>query len=131
MRILIVEDHFLVSEALRLTLVEAGHIVVAVASEASEAVRLAAEHSPDLALVDIQLAQGSNGIDAARAMEQDFAVPCFFVTSNPEAARLAGRVGLGCLTKPYTAEEVRAAVQAAEKILNGGEVDARGGFELY
>jgi DNA-binding response OmpR family regulator len=132
MRVLIVEDHFLVAEALRLTLAESGHHVVGVADDADSAVEIAGLHRPDFALVDVQLARGSSGLDAARVMKDRHEIPSLFVTANPEAARSARSVALGCLIKPYTDAEIRAVVSAVEALLRGHpRPSATAAFELY
>ena len=132
MRLLLVEDHYLVVQAQRLYLSEAGHQVVGIASDTSDAVRLAGELHPDLALVDVQLAHGSNGIDAARQMLARHTVRSLFVTSDSEAARTARDAALGCLQKPYSADDLLAAVHAAEKILENGRArDCPPRLEIY
>ncbi len=65
-RVLIVEDEALFREMLSRTLAaEPGLEVVGVATEGKEAVRLAAELSPDAVIMDIALPGGMDGIDAA------------------------------------------------------------------
>jgi two-component system, response regulator PdtaR len=116
---LIAEDNFLVGQALKLYLEGIGHEIVGVAPDADTAVRLAGEMHPDLALVDIQLARKSCGIDAARRMRALHGVRSLFVTANPDMAKLAQDAAIGCLTKPYTEAELITAIRAAEKWLQG------------
>jgi CheY-like chemotaxis protein len=131
MRVLIAEDHFLVAEALRLSLTEAGHEVVGIAADAPEAVHLAGKHRPDVTLMDIQLARGTSGIDAARAIMARHGSPSLFVTANPGSARLARDAGIGCLTKPFTDAEMRAALSTVELILRGDPSPGGGGLEIF
>jgi len=65
MKILIADDHKIFRDGLR-NLLEgrSGYQVIAEAEEGGEAVRLAREHAPDVAILDISM-QGMNGIDAA------------------------------------------------------------------
>ena len=65
MKLLLVEDHLLVAQAMGLYLTEAGHEIVGIAADAHEAVELAGGMHPDLALVDIQLAYGTSGVEGA------------------------------------------------------------------
>jgi CheY-like chemotaxis protein len=66
MRVLIVEDEALIALHLEMLVTDFGHKVCAVASSASEASARAASHYPDVVLMDIRLAKGSSGVDAAR-----------------------------------------------------------------
>ena len=117
MKLLLVEDHLLVAQAMGLYLTEAGHEIVGIAADAHEAVELAGNMHPDLALVDVQLACGTSGIDAARDMLAQHNVRSLFVTSDYDAARAAKDAAVGCVRKPYSASELIAAIQAAEKCL--------------
>ncbi len=121
----------MVAEALRLTLAEAGHTVVGVAADAPEAVRLAGDERPDVALVDVQLAHGTSGVDAARTMRTRHGTPSLFVTANPEAARFARDIALGCVTKPFTDQDVCVALRAVEVLLRGETPAPARGFELF
>jgi len=103
MKLLLVEDHLLVAQAMGLYLTEAGHEIVGIAADAHEAVELAGNMLPDLALVDVQLACGTSGIDAAREMLARHNVRSLFVTSDYDAARAAKDAAVGCVRKPYSA----------------------------
>ena len=117
MKLLLVEDHLLVAQAMGLYLTEAGHEIVGIAADAYEAVELAGNMLPDLALVDVQLACGTSGIDAAREMLAQHNVRSLFVTSDYDAARAAKDTAVGCLRKPHTGYDLIAAIQAAEDYL--------------
>jgi DNA-binding response OmpR family regulator len=114
MKLLLVEDHPLVAQAMGLYLAEAGHEIVGIATYAQEAVELAGIMHPDLGLVDVQLAYGTSGIDAAREMLARHNVRSLFVTSHHDAARAAHDAAVGYLRKPYSGRELIAAIQAAE-----------------
>ena len=66
MRVLIVEDDAIIAMHLAMLVAELGHEVCATAASAAAAIALAALHNPDVVLMDIRLAQGSSGIDAAQ-----------------------------------------------------------------
>jgi two-component system, response regulator PdtaR len=117
MKLLLVEDHPLVAQAMGLYLAEAGHKIVGIATHAQEAVELAGIMHPDLGLVDVQLAYGTSGIDAAREMLARHNVRSLFVTSHYDAARAAHDAAVGYLRKPYSGRELIAAIQAAEDYL--------------
>jgi len=70
-RILIADDHSVVRSGLRALLQRtAGFSVVAEASNGQEAVRLARQHKPDVAILDISM-PGMNGVEATRLLKQD------------------------------------------------------------
>jgi two-component system, response regulator PdtaR len=117
MKLLLVEDHLLVAQAMGLHLAEAGHEIVGIAADAHEAVELAGDMHPDLALVDIHLACGTSGIDAAREMLAQHNVRSLFVTSQYDAARAAKDTAVGCLRKPHSGYDLIAAIRAAENYL--------------
>ena len=65
MNVLIVEDEVLIAMHLELLVTGFGHEVCAIALSAAEAIAHAAAHRPDVALMDVRLAGGSSGIEAA------------------------------------------------------------------
>ncbi|MBP2231032.1 DNA-binding response OmpR family regulator [Azospirillum agricola] len=121
MRILLVEDEVLIAMEQRLYLEAAGHEVLGPAVTAAEAVAMAAEDPPDLALVDVHLARNSSGIDAAQVLTRQ-GVPCLFITSFRDEMRQAGIPipGIGCLPKPFSEHSLLGAVEVARTILTGG-----------
>ena len=118
MKILLVEDEVLIALEQRLYLESVGHEVVGPASTAAEAVELASAEFPDLALVDVHLAQNSSGIDAARALAER-GVPCLYITSFRDEVQSGRATGLGCLPKPFSESALLAAVDVARAILAG------------
>jgi DNA-binding response OmpR family regulator len=120
MRILLVEDEVLIALEQRLYLEAVGHEVVGPATTPAEAVELAAETPPDLALVDVHLARHTSGIDAAQALAKR-GVACLYVTSFGEELQRGGAraAGIGCLAKPFSESALLAAVDAAQAILAG------------
>jgi len=120
LKILIVEDDSQLATTLKY-LVEDNprYRVVAIADDADNAVAAAEYHSPDLALVDLHLARGSTGFSAAVRLS-DFEVPCLFVTGKAPSFPMPD-LALGCLAKPFTAEEVHRALNLAEDRMRGRE----------
>ena len=115
-RVLIVEDDFLIAMQTEIALTAAGFEVVGPATTAEEAVALAGEAQPALAVMDIRLASTRDGIDAARQLYQDFAIRCIFATAHDDAhtrGRAEPYAPLGWLPKPYTMASLVAVVAAA------------------
>lgn len=113
-RILIIEDETVIAMDLSDLVTEAGHEVCGVEITASGAVKTAKQERPDLVLADIQLADGSSGIDAVRDILASFTVPVIFITAFPDRLLTGERPEPTFLiTKPYSPDMVRAAVSQA------------------
>jgi len=87
LRVLVVEDDFLIAMQTEVALTTAGFEVVGPATTAEEAVALAGEAQPTLAVMDIRLASTRDGIDAARQLYQEFAIRCIFATAHEMRTR--------------------------------------------
>lgn len=114
-KIMVIEDEAIIALDLQTIIAEMGHGITGVAATRSEAVRLAREERPDLILSDIQLADGSSGIDAVNeilaAAQQ---VPVIFITAFPERLLTGERPEPAfVITKPYSEEQVRSAISQA------------------
>jgi CheY-like chemotaxis protein len=91
-----------------------GHRPVGVARTHSEAVALAKTHQPGLILADIQLADGSSGLDAVNELLQTFEVPVIFITAYPERFLTGERPEPAFLiAKPFQPATVSAVVSQA------------------
>lgn len=112
--VLIIEDEALISLDLCEIVESLGHRVTSVARTATQAVQAARGESPGLVLADIQLADGSSGLDAVREMLGFVEVPVIFVTSFPERLLTGERPEPTFLiTKPYDPNAVKAAISQA------------------
>jgi two-component system, response regulator PdtaR len=90
MRVLIVEDEPIIAMDLAILVAELGHEVCATVASVAGALALAAAHNPDVVLMDIRLAQGGSGIDAARELHSQQSVRCIFLSANlDERTRMA------------------------------------------
>lgn len=118
-RIMIVEDSAFIAMGMESILLHAGHDVVGLATNATEAIQLAAKSRPDLALVDLQLADGLTGLEIARRLQQDHSIPTLFCTAD-SALIFEDDCGCGCLGKPFTEQQLQQAVEAALRLLRDG-----------
>ena len=120
LKILIVEDDSQLAATLKY-LVEDNprYRVVATAEDADGAVAAAEAYDPDLVLLDLHLAHGTTGFSvAARLTERD--IPCLFVSGKAPSFPMPD-LALGCLMKPFTAEDVHRSLAMAEDLLRGRE----------
>ena len=120
LKILIVEDDKQLATTLKY-LVEDNprYRVVATADDLEGAIDAAEREAPDLALVDLHLARGNTGFSVAVRMG-DYNIPCFFVTGRAPDFPMPD-LALGCLMKPFTAEDVHRSLAAAEDMMRGRE----------
>lgn len=82
--VLIIEDETFIALDLEGLVESLGHNVLGVARTHKEAVALAQKKRPGIILADIQLADGSSGLDAVNEMLRTFEVPVIFITAYPE-----------------------------------------------
>jgi two-component system, response regulator PdtaR len=120
MRILIVEDEPIIALNTEADLETAGHTVVGFAMTSDEAISLADRCRPDLVLMDVRLAKG-NGVEAAEAIHNRWAIPSLFATSYVEHSGATCRAALGCLRKPYNQQSLVRSIQIIEQLMNGLE----------
>ncbi|WP_448188360.1 PhyR family response regulator anti-anti-sigma factor [Azospirillum sp. sgz301742] len=112
--ILIVEDDAIIAFDLTETVRGMGHIVCGNATTMDEALALAAEHTPTLALMDIRLAEGDNGIEVARELRRQRFLPVIFVTAFPDELAKRGLEYLGpVIPKPFTRDQIEQAITRA------------------
>jgi DNA-binding NarL/FixJ family response regulator len=117
--VLIVEDQVLIAIHLQDLVEEAGHQVSAIAHDTAAAMAAAARQRPAFAIMDLRLANGSNGLDAAQQLYETFGVRCMFVSANIDddvRRKAANFESLGFIGKPFLPAEVIAAVQAAARV---------------
>ena len=120
LRILIVEDDSQLSVTLKY-LVEDNprYRVVATAEDAEGAIAAAEECDPDLVLLDLHLANGSTGFPVAVRLNE-LGAACLFVSGKAPTFPMPD-LAIGCLMKPFTAEDVHRSLAMAEDLLRGRE----------
>jgi two-component system, response regulator PdtaR len=132
MRILIVEDDEVVAMVLGDSLEDAGHHVMGPAATMAEALALCETQTPELALLDIDLRDGSSGVDVACALFGRWGVPSIFASGQMMEARRARDVALGYIRKPYELRTVLLSVEVAREVMGGGQPKhVPAGLELF
>lgn len=113
-RVLIIEDEPLIAMDIENMVGEIGHEVVGVATTRGEATEMASRTMPGLVLADVQLADGSSGIDAVNDILKSVNVPVIFITAYPERLLTGERAEPTFLvTKPFKPEMVKAIISQA------------------
>jgi CheY-like chemotaxis protein len=114
--ILIVEDEALIASYIEEVLGESGFRVAGIAASGPEALSLAAENRPSLALVDIRLTGPIDGIELACLLRERYDLPAIFLSGLADAdttARAQAAQPLGFLPKPFLPSQVFNAIQRA------------------
>jgi CheY-like chemotaxis protein len=112
--VLIIEDEPMIAMDLESIVQGLGHRVTSVARTHSEALKAVNQHKPGLVLADIQLADGSSGLDAVNEMLGSLAAPVIFITAYPDRLLTGERPEPAFLiTKPYQPDTVKAIVSQA------------------
>lgn len=112
--VLVIEDEPLIAFDLEHIVQELGHRLVGVARTFDEATDLAAAKRPGLILADIQLADGSSGIDAVNSILRTVSVPVIFITAFPILLLTGkGPEPTFLIAKPFEPAAVKAAVSQA------------------
>lgn len=114
-KVMIIEDEAIIAMDLESIVSEMGHAVTGIAATHASATKLFAKQTPDLVLSDIQLADGSSGIDAVKEiLGQHSDMPVIFITAFPERLLTGERPEPAfVITKPFTEAQVRSAVSQA------------------
>jgi DNA-directed RNA polymerase specialized sigma24 family protein len=112
--VLIIEDEPIIALDIEAMVRELGHDVTGIARTHAEALKLASARAPGLVLADIQLGDGSSGLDAVNEILGDMDVPVIFITAFPERLLTGERPEPAFLiTKPFQADSVQAAISQA------------------
>ncbi len=112
--VLIIEDEPMIAIDLECVVTSIGHSVAGVARTKKEAVAAYKSLRPGLVLADIQLADGSSGLDAVNEILGEEAVPVIFITAFPEQVLTGLRPEPTFLiSKPFQPEVVKAVISQA------------------
>jgi response regulator NasT len=113
-RVLVVDDDRLVLATVTHGLAQAGFDVID-ADNGDDAILLAREHRPELALLDIRM-EGKSGFDVAETLRDAYGIPFMFLSAFADEATLATVKSLGALAyliKPLEVGQIVPAVEAA------------------
>lgn len=112
--VLIIEDETFIAMELESVVTSLGHRVLGIARTQTEALKIVGRNRPGLVLADIQLADGSSGLDTVNEMLQSFEVPVIFITAYPERFLTGQRPEPAFLiTKPFQPAMVSAIASQA------------------
>lgn len=112
--VLIIEDEPIIAADIEGLVEELGHTVDNIAATHTEALRAFEEKKPGIILADVQLADGSSGIEAVDEILKTYDVPVIFITAFPERLLTGDKAEPTYLiSKPFKSENVKAAISQA------------------
>jgi CheY-like chemotaxis protein len=112
--ILIIEDEIFTALDLEQLVTSLGHHVIGMARTHKESLTLVKRHQPQLIISDIELADGSSGLDAVNEILRGFEAPVIFVTGHSEALLTGARPEPAFLiAKPFNTETLKAVIGQA------------------
>jgi DNA-binding LytR/AlgR family response regulator len=132
-RLVIVEDEFVIAEDMRERLEQAGYEVAGVFDRAENALNAILKDPPDLMLVDIKLAGDTDGISLVKQIQARMEVPIVYITANSDNAtyeRAKSTCPQAFLIKPFTTVNLLTSIDlalynfSARKVVSKIEVNA-------
>jgi CheY-like chemotaxis protein len=112
--VLIIEDEPIIAMDLEAMVIDLGHSVRGIARTHQEAIAAIAGRAPGIVLADIQLADGSSGLEAVNEILAAGDVPVVFITAYPERLLTGDRPEPTFLiTKPFRPDTVKAVISQA------------------
>ena len=112
--VLIIEDEPIIAADIEGLVEELGHTVDNIAATHSQAVAAVETKTPGLVLADVQLADGSSGIEAVEEILKTYNLPVIFITAFPERLLTGDKPEPAYLiSKPFKPENVKAAISQA------------------
>lgn len=116
MKVLIVEDELMIADILETILIAEGHSVCGIARTAKQALLLADRETPDIAIIDVKLADGRGTEIAPVLFANNIAI--LYTTASVDSLGPLNRHP--CLRKPFHLREIKMAVNAVRQLQETG-----------
>jgi DNA-binding response OmpR family regulator len=121
-KVLIAEDDLMIADMIEEILVNEGYEVCGIARTVGEAVELGRRHKPDLAVLDLRLADGGLGTEIAAQLSGLDHLGVLYATGNASYVQLTAVNGHACLAKPYAADDLVRGLKIVRGIVETGKV---------
>jgi two-component sensor histidine kinase/CheY-like chemotaxis protein len=121
LKVMIAEDDLIMADMLEDVLVGNGYDVCGIARTVEKAVELGERHKPDLAVLDVRLADGGIGTDIAARLNRRGSLGVLYASGNAGQMGLTKANGEAFLGKPYRAVDVVRALEIVEQMVITGE----------
>ncbi len=120
-KIMIAEDDRVMAAMLEDVLVGDGYDVCGCVRTVKEAVEIGKNHKPDLAILDIRLAEGGLGTDIPAQLNDDRHMGVLYISGAPGGMSLTNAAGHALIVKPFGPQDVLRAVELVEQIVRTGK----------
>ncbi len=126
-RILIVEDEFMISEDIAMRLLDFGYSVAGVAPSADKALKILQKENVDLALLDINIQGEMDGIELSKIINDKFKIPFIFLSSLANKAifdRAKESQPSAYIIKPFNDRQMQISIELAlQNYAEGKRID--------
>ena len=112
-RLIVAEDDPLIAWAVKMGLADHGYEICAWADSAPDAVRMAELHRPDVAVVDFGLADGTDGMAAAREISSRLGIPVVMCSAQSDESLRDEAAVAGWVPRPYRISDLNRLIAAA------------------
>jgi DNA-binding response OmpR family regulator len=122
-KILIVEDDLMIADMTEEFLVASGYEVCGIARTVDEAIEIAKSNVPDLAIIDLRLAEGGFGTEIALQLQKIKRIGILFASGNISQFHLTSEDGDGSLVKPYLTKDLLCSLSIISDVVATGSSD--------
>lgn len=118
---MIVEDDLSIADLLQRALEADGYVVTGIARTVKEAVQLSEQNTPDVAIVDLRLADGDLGTSAAAHLRFTTNTKIMFSTENSNGESALSSCGDAVMIKPYRIRDVGQGLRIIDQLARSGQ----------
>jgi two-component sensor histidine kinase/CheY-like chemotaxis protein len=119
-KVMIAEDELVNADMIAEVLVESGYEVCGIARTVAEGIKLGERHEPDLAVIDLHLADGGIGTEIGARLRRGGKLGVLYMTGYAGEAGLTADDGDACIGKPFALADLVRALQIVERIVGAG-----------
>jgi DNA-binding response OmpR family regulator len=116
LKVLIAEDDLMIADLIEDCLIQAGYEMCGIARTVTEGVALAKLHHPDLAIIDMRLADGGLGTEIVSALHDGPRVGILYASGNVNQV-IDRADGDACIAKPYHTTDLLRSLRLVEQII--------------
>lgn len=121
LKVLIAEDDLMIADMTEEVLIENGYEVCGIARTVSEAVALGLLHKPNLAILDLRLADNGLGTEIAARLSELDGLGVLYATANASNVVLTATDGIACLSKPFRSVDLVRSLEIVANLATTGK----------